>query len=282
MESLCILFGCCEDVCCTQLHTDHCNEFETEPFCRKLCEECEVPKCADCWLKLSTHDCQSSYRDGGTILMSISNDHYYGHVNRLSVENNVTWLECAATCLVWSTMLVYNLETPYGHRMEAHFWKAGEQNNSKRQSFSFSMPWEDIENFCHHAVTHTDNIHKSALQQIQNELGVPHSEETLALLVNVHIVGGNKDLALHLKGLTMRVHVLQRLVEILRANGYPGYDNRGVNSAAQVACRLDERYIQKYGHASFTPAAVQEAVHVRHLQKHSIVQEKVGYSRRSS
>ena len=75
---------------------------------------------------------------------------------------------------------------------------------------------------------------------MQNDLGVPHSEETLALLVNVHIIGGNKDLALHLKGLTMRVPVLQRLIDILRASGYPGYDDRGVNSPAQVARRLDE------------------------------------------
>ena len=60
-----------------------------------------------------------------------------------------------------------------------------------------------------------------------------------------------------------------------KASGYPGYDNRGVNSPAQVARRLDERYVQTYGHASFTPAAVQEAVHVHLLQKQSIVQEKV-------
>ena len=59
---------------------------------------------------------------------------------------------------------------------------------------------------------------------MEAELGVPHSEETLALLVNVSIVGGNKDLAEHLGGLTMRVDVLQELIEILRQSGYPGYE----------------------------------------------------------
>ena len=73
----------------------------------------------------------------------------------------------------------------------------------------------------------------------------------------------------------MRVSILQSLIDILRAGGYPGYDNRGVNSPAQVAQRLNERYVQTYGHASFTPAAVRDAVNVHLPQKQSIVQEKV-------
>ena len=77
------------------------------PFCRKLCSHCELSVCRDCWGKLRNHDAESSFLDDGTIHMSLSNDHYYGHVNRYIVENNVTWLECAACCTVWSTMLVY-------------------------------------------------------------------------------------------------------------------------------------------------------------------------------
>ena len=66
---------------------------------------------------------------------------------------------------------------------------------------------------------------------------MPHSEDTLALLVNVFIVGGSKDFATHLSGLTMRVRVVQELVEILRASGYPGYEVDGVNSRTSVAQR---------------------------------------------
>ena len=101
----------------------------------------------------------------------------------------------------------------------------------------------------------------------------------MALLVNVHIVGGSKDLALHLKGLTLRILVMQKLMEIMRDSGYPGYDYNGLNSFDRVAARLQERYSQKYaekdGEAKFTPQAVQDAV--RHLDKtnSSIVQEKV-------
>ena len=92
---------------------------------------------------------------------------------------------------------------------------------------------------------HANAPDQKTLRRIQNELGIPHSEETLALLVNVHIVGGNKDLALHLKGLTMRVNVLQELIEILRKSGYPGYEQDGVNAPGRVAQRLEERYTQK-------------------------------------
>ena len=54
------------------------------------------------------------------------------------------------------------------------------------------------------------------LHALQQQLGVPHSEDVLALLVNVHIRGGAKDLAIHVRGLTMRVAVVAELIRILR------------------------------------------------------------------
>ena len=116
---------------------------------------------------------------------------------------------------------------------------------------------------------------KAELQKLQQELGVPHSEETLALLVNVHLVGGNKDLSEHLSGLTLRVGVVQRLIDILRASGWPGYEPDGINAADKVARRLHERYRQVYGEATFTPQAVAEAVRVHEKTKMSLVQDKV-------
>merc|ERR1712107_282856 len=168
--------------------------------------------------------------------------HYYGHVNKYITENNVTWLECAASCLVWSAMLVYYLVSPYGNLMRDIFGKPQGRTKVKGNLFSFNMPWEDIERCCHQAVLHAKQVEKKELEKLQSELGLPHSEETLALLVNVHIVGGDKDLALHLKGLTLRVHVMQDLIEILRQSGYPGYDCNGINLSSRVAQRLEERY----------------------------------------
>ena len=207
--------------------------------------------------------------------MSLANDNYYGHVNRYIVENNVTWLECAASCMVWSTMLVYYLEEPYGHLMREILGKPQGRTQVKGNLFSFAMPWEDIERCCYEAIQQASKPQQTEIRRLENDLGLPHSEETLALLVNVHIVGGNKDLALHLKGLTMRVEVLQNLIEILRASGYPGYEEKGINESSKVASRLHERYTSKYGSATFTPKAVLDAVNQKSSSKTSIVQDKV-------
>ena len=78
----------------------------------------------------------------------------------------------------------------------------------------FSMPWDDIERCCQAAAQHARGVCDDRLKLLQENLGVPHSEDTLAMLVNVHIVGGSKDLALHLKGLTLRIPVIERLLTL--------------------------------------------------------------------
>ena len=104
------------------------------------------------------------------------------------------------------------------------------------------------------------------------------------MLVNVHIVGGSKDLALHLKGLTLRIPVMQRLIEMMRDSGYPGYDNNGLNSKDRVAARLRERYAEKYaekyGEATSTPQAALDSG--RHLGKQRALSFKTRWRRLQS
>ena len=174
-------------------------------------------------------------------------------------------------------MLVYYLEAPFGNLINVPIGKPEARTKVKGNLSSFSMPWEDIEKCCREAAQHTDGPKNLSL--LGESLGVPHSEETLAMLVNVHIVGGSKDLALHLKGLTLRIPVMQRLIDIMRDSGYPGYDSNGLNSLERVAARFEERYAkkyaEKYGEAKFTPQAVQDAVRLLDKTKTSIVQDKV-------
>ena len=141
-KRVCALFGNCEDICCTHESTIHSTDCEIQPFYRQLCANCKIPICTDCWLKLRDHDCKSKTFDGGEIPMSISNDHYYGFVNRFLVENQVTWLECAACSLIWTTMLVYYLEDPYGHLMKEPLGSPEARSKIRGNLFSFSMPWE--------------------------------------------------------------------------------------------------------------------------------------------
>ena len=238
LGSSALLFGCTEDISCSCKHD---NDLNHDPFVRRLCSECRVPFCYDCWMNLHR------FKDSGTVPMSIANDHYYGYVHKYLIDNEVTWLECAASSVCWSTMLVYYLEVPYGHLMKDIMGAAQGRTEVRGNLFSFALPWEDIEKCCDAVLT---------------DAKLPHDEETLALLVGVHIRGGSKDLAVHLKGLTMRVGVVSELIRILRASCYPGY-REGVNAPEHVAQRLRERYTDVYGHAAFTPSAILEAANVR-------------------
>ena len=271
----CTLFGCTEDITCDDSTKHNVEEdYETAPYMRTLCECCRVPICSDC-LKGMRWSSRTTKHRTSQIPMSLSNDHYYGHVSRFIVEHKVTWLECAASCAIWSTMLVYYLEDPWGHLMDEKLGRPQGRTKVRGNLFSFSMPWDDIEKCCNQAIQAENKPTSEDVRNVENQLGVPHSEETLALLVNVHIVGGSKDLALHLKGLTMRVGVIQNLIEILRCTGYPGYDERGANEASKVANRLHERYTSKYGTAVFTPRAVLEAIKQKDSDKTSLIQDKV-------
>ena len=49
--------------------------------------------------------------------MALANDNYYGYALKLLVEKRITWLECAAASLVWTTIMVFYMEEPYVHLM---------------------------------------------------------------------------------------------------------------------------------------------------------------------
>ena len=170
--------------------------------------------------------------------------------------------------------MVYYLEDPFGHLMGDDMGFAQGRTRVRGNLFSFSMPWQDIERCCAAAIASAGEADRKQLQQWRDEQGVPHSEDVLALLVNVHIRGGSKDLATHLQGLTMRVGVVAQLIQILRSSGYPGYEEGGVNSETRVAQRLKERYTDVYGEARFTPAAIRASISVQKKGSISIVQDK--------
>ena len=105
----------------------------------------------------------NSFVDGGSVPMSLANDHYYGDVDRFLVENNVTRLECAASSVCWSTMLVYYLENPFGHLMGDAMGAAEGRTKVRGNLFSFRMPWQDIERCCAAAIASAGSAHRTAL-----------------------------------------------------------------------------------------------------------------------
>ena len=101
-----VLFGCTEDVCCRSEDGDrsHAKDVREGPWhCRTLCPQCTVPICSACSKGLQSFSPDAKY---STVPMSLANDNYYGYANWLIVTENVTWLECAAASICWSTILV--------------------------------------------------------------------------------------------------------------------------------------------------------------------------------
>ena len=99
---------------------------------------------------------------------------------------------------------MYYLEDPYGHLMNETVGNAQGRTHVRCSFSSLNMPWVDTERCCRQACQAGKTPRREKLQQYQDELGLPHSEDILALLVSVHISGGAKDLSAHLSGLTMR------------------------------------------------------------------------------
>ena len=126
----------------------HRNECNQSPFCTKLCDMCNVPICYRCRRGLTSY---TAGADSSTIPMAIANDNYYGYALKLLVEKRITWLECAAASLVWTTIMVYYLEAPYGHLMLEEIEGARARTTARGNLFSFELPWEDVAKRCKEA-----------------------------------------------------------------------------------------------------------------------------------
>jgi len=197
--------------------------------------------------------------------MALANDNFYGYAFKLLVEKRITWLECAAASLVWTTIMVYYVEAPYGHLMLESMEGAQERTHARGNLFSFSLPWDDIERRC--AESQADWA--TALEAAQQNATLPHCEDVLASLVNVHIIGGSKDLVECLEGATLRTGVVLQLISELRDSGHPGY-TAAFNSDEAVRERMHQMYTVKYDRGSsepFVPELVRKAAEEAHRAK---------------
>ena len=188
--------------------------------------------------------------------MALANDNYYGYALKLLIEKRITWLECAAASLVWTTIMVYYLEAPHGHLMLEEMEGVQARSCARGNLFSFELPWEDVAQRCHEAETTWYTVTKAT----EESCVLPHDENVLATLVNVHIVGGSVEMIGSLEGATMRTTVVLALISELRESGYPGY--RSVfNSETAVRERAEALY-GKYGTEAFVPEKVHEAAEI--------------------
>ena len=167
--------------------------------------------------------------------MALANDNYYGYALKMLIEKRITWLECAASSLVWTTILVYYLEKPYGHLMLEEMEGPQARTTARGNLFSFELPWEDVFHRCKDA----EKAWMTAASAARRSCALPHDEDVLATLVNVHIVGGSAEAVAELEGATMRIAVVIELITELRGSGYPGYrQNSTLTQQFELAQKL--------------------------------------------
>ena len=210
-----------EDIQC---HEASCKGQRDCGLPRQLCKHCALPVCFRCQRGLE------SFEGTHQIPEALANDNYYGYVVKLLANESVTWLEVAASNLVWSTIMVYYMEEPFGHLMGEQASGCKARTMVRGNVFSFALPWQNVAEQCQGIIDKTVKV------------CLPHGEDVLCQLVHCHINGGVKDLAEHIKGLTIRPAVVVALVEELRTSGWPGYESEEPSIVKSRAVKLYGRY----------------------------------------
>ena len=99
-----------------------------------------LPNLSVKWLSLPTNECFGD-------VVCIFEEEETATKHRVSLSlNNVTLLECALSCTVWCTMLVYYPEAPYGQLIDVPLGKQEVRTQVRGNLFSFSMPLDYIAN----------------------------------------------------------------------------------------------------------------------------------------
>ncbi|CAE7860116.1 esrp2 [Symbiodinium microadriaticum] len=241
-----VLLGVTEDMQCLGKHHGMRKASLAQP--QSMCVDCQLPVCWRCAQACAAGSAKTEAKTANmkscvetNIPMAVANDHMYGFVPPFVIEDGVTWLEVAASSIIYTGMMVYYLEEPFGHLMLEKLEGPIARTCSRGNMFSFQLPWQAIQAQCE-----------------QLEQALPRDENSLSKLVNVHIVGSDSSIVQHLQGATMRVSVVLKVIRYFRACRFRGYDAE-VNAEAAVAQRMHDLYGSKYGEGPFVPTAIAEA-----------------------
>ena len=76
--------------------------------------------------------------------MALANDSFYGYAPAIIYEWLVRWIEAAAACPAWTSMILLYLEADHEHLMREVMHKPQHRIGVRGNVYSFPMPWEDI------------------------------------------------------------------------------------------------------------------------------------------
>ena len=103
----------------------------------QLCAECKLPLCRTCWSRSRQSTCPQ-------VPQALANDNWYGYPPNFLYQEKVRWIEAAAACPVWTSVVSFYIEEDRGHLMEEELHRSDFRVAVRGNVSSFSMPWEEI------------------------------------------------------------------------------------------------------------------------------------------
>lgn len=210
---------CCpEDIRCKQCPSG----------AQTLCHACELPICRSCLTRMT----QQSYN---AVPQALTNDNWVGYPTELLYQHQVRWIEAAAACPVWTSMVCYYLEADRGHLMDEDIHRADHRIAVRGNVSSFSMPWEEILA----TLDPTRDGHKTWGT-------LPHSKDTLRALVKISVKGMRHNEAIQwVSGAKIRPWVVTALLHHLIDLQHPMCT--AIDSPDMAKEKVSERVTLAYG-----------------------------------
>ena len=112
-----------------------CRVQDPDPY--QFCNACELPVRRSCW-------CRMRQKLSTGIPQALTNDNWYGYPVDLLYTHKVRWVEAAAACPVWTSMISFYLEADRGHVMEETLHRADQRLAIRGNVSAVSLPWEQI------------------------------------------------------------------------------------------------------------------------------------------
>ena len=170
--------------------------------------------------------------------MALANDNCYGYALLIIYRWQVRWIEAAAACPCWTTLMVFYLEEDHGHLMQETMFQQQFKTGSRGNVMSFHMPWEDI--IKNLLATEA----RTSLTASPEDQGLPHDPDVLAQMVRLHLHVAAKEECKHVKHAKLRPHVVLQLLHELVDRNHRCFRGKGTAEELKVAMR--EAVMRKY------------------------------------
>ena len=219
-----------EILCCPEdIRCDIC-----QPKTHQLCGRCEVPVCRSCITRMTQ-------KFHAAVPQALTNDNWLGYPSELLYKHRVRWIEAAAACPVWTSMVCFYLESDRGHVFEEEIHRAEHRLAVRGNVSSCSMPWEEI--LATLDPTHDGHKRWDAL---------PHTADTLRALVKITVKGMKYNEAIEwVSGAKIRPWVVIALLHHLVDLAHPMCEE--LEDAQDEKERIARKVTAMYGATETSP-----------------------------